>query len=42
MQLENVLSFIIPSCENKDIKLTLAKVKKEISYSLSRALEENY
>jgi len=38
--LEDSLTSVIAHCKDKDIKLSLSRAKKEISISLSRALED--
>jgi hypothetical protein len=37
--LENSLNSVIAHCKDRDIKLSLSKVKREISLCLSKALE---
>ncbi len=39
--LENSLNSVVAHCKDKDIKLSLSRAKKEISLSLSKALEES-
>lgn len=39
--LEDSLNSIIAHCKDKDIKLSLSRAKREISLSLSKALEES-
>jgi hypothetical protein len=39
--LEDSLNSVIAHCKDKDIKLSLSRAKKEIIFSLSKALEEN-